>query len=581
MAKHAVKQDLNHESCRIERGITKAPSSHFIHFVITTRQAVSTVLRVLVRGLEKSEKDFEALSTGDAVQNGCFPNGGEQLLAYLNDPQHLKHLLGLSLPQSGKGPGAIEACSEEILKYSVNTASPTFLDKLWSTPSVPGIAGDLLMSVINSNVHVFRTSPALSMIEKHVAQELAQTFGLRGPYSGGINVPGGAAANQTALLVARNTRFPSSKTAGLHNMQRRVVIFASEAAHFSIRTAVQTLGLGTTSLREISTCPNGSMEVSALRAALHEAASAGEIPLAVCATAGTTVRGAYDTLQSIAQLCKEYNAWFHVDACWGGAAIFSPRFRDKLAGIDQADSIAYNPHKLLGIPQICSFVLGRDMRTFWYSNKVDAGYLFHQGTTSTSSKACQSDGCRSTANVTPVDEHFDLQYKWRDANHIIAAPDPNKVYDLASFTPQCGRRSDAVKLYFHWQYYGRDGIAKQIDIAFDTASYLAQQIASHSCFRLLGDVQVPGPQVCFYYVGRMYKRVASHDDEKHQNSYFTHLLSSGLLKRGWMIDYAPGSDKEGEVGDFLRVVCNRNTSLLVADGLLRALLCTVTEDLHL
>lgn len=556
-----------------------APNSLFAHMILTISQALSTVLAVLVRTLQNSTTDIESLSTGDAVQNGCFLTGGKSLLAYLDDPQRLEQLLGLSVSNFGQGLSSIEACSSEILRYSINTSSPTFLDKLWSTPSVPGIAADLLMSVINSNVHVFRTSPALTIVEKHVAKELAYLFGLQGLYSGGINVPGGAAANHTALLIARNMRFPHSKAAGLPQLQRRVAIFASEAAHFSIKTAVQTLGLGTASLREIISSSNGCMDVSALKTALDDAVRAGDIPLAVCATAGTTVRGAFDPLQHIAQLCKEYNAWFHVDACWGGAAIFSEKLRYKLAGIDQADSIAYNPHKLLGVPQICSFLLGRDMRTFWCSNNVDAGYLFHQGTTiSTSSKVCQSNGCEARADTS--DQQFELESEWRNTKDISAAPDPSKVYDLAAFTAQCGRRSDAVKLYFHWQYYGTAGLGRQVDVAFSTALYLAQNINNQACFRLLGDVQVPGPQVCFYYVGEGYKRMASHLDEKQQNSYFTRILSSGLLKRGWMVDYAPGSDRDGEIGDFLRVVCNRNTTVLVADGLLRALLQTVAEDIH-
>ncbi|OJJ07367.1 hypothetical protein ASPVEDRAFT_155234 [Aspergillus versicolor CBS 583.65] len=556
-------------------GTIKSTSSTEPMDATELQDGINTVLALLIRTLQTSKQDIEALSTGRAVPEGCVPMGGESLLAYLNNPQHLEQLLGLSLSRSGGGIGSIEACSTEILGYSINTSSPMFLDKLWATPSVPGIAADLLMSVINSNVHVFRTSPALSIIEKHVAKELAHLFGLGGLYSGGINVPGGAAANHTALLIARNIRFPYCRASGLPQLGRRVAVFASEAAHFSIKTAVQNLGLGTVSLNEIAASPNGCMDISALRTALDNAVRAGDIPLAVCATAGTTVRGAFDPLQDIAQLCKDYNTWFHVDACWGGAAIFSEKLRYKLEGIDQADSIAYNPHKLLGIPQICSFLLGRDMRTFWSSNNIDAGYLFHQDTAS----KCQSNGCGAGADTMNI-EQFELDFGWRNTKAIRAAPDPNKVYDLASFTAQCGRRSDAVKLYFHWQYYGTEGLGRQIDIAFDTALYLAWGINNQPCFRLLGDVEVPGPQVCFYYVGQGYERMASHSDEKRQNSQFTRMLSSGLLKRGWMVDYAPGSDKEGEIGDFLRVVCNRNTTVMVADGLLRALLQTVKEDMH-
>jgi glutamate decarboxylase len=363
-------------------------------------------------------------------------------------------------------------------------------------------------------------------------------------------------------------------------------VFASEAAHFSMFNAAQVLGLGAHSVKKIATTADGCMDTMALKQALDATVAAREIPLFVCGTAGTTVRGAYDTLESIGMLAQEYNAWFHVDACWGGAAVFSDKLKYRLAGSELADSIAYNPHKLLGVPQICSFLLGKDLRTFWYANSLTAGYLFHQDDSMLPSHL-NFLSATAAPQVKMVNDHaehpscFDwVHFNWRASKAIQGAPDPREVYDLASFTPQCGRRPDAVKLYFHWRYYGTEGLAKQVERAYDGAKYLAQLIEKEPALRLVGQVDVPCTQVCFYYAGVSPKGIKSDQELAGQNTYFTRRISAGLMRRGWMVDYAPGSGRKEELGAFLRVACNRMTTPSVAEGLVQAILDVVKVDIE-
>ncbi|GAB1194504.1 hypothetical protein APSETT444_003750 [Aspergillus pseudonomiae] len=548
-------------------------------------EAVESVLRYVTSFLRASEDDYNALTTEGHLSNGCYSTGNI-LESHLSHPDQLRELLSLELPATGRGLEDIASSTSTLLRYSVNTSSPGFMDKLWSSPSVPGIAADLLLSALNGNDHVFRVSPALTLIEKHVGEELAHLFGLGDPNSGGVTVPGGAAANSTALLIARNVRFPHLKEVGLHGISSpRLVMYASQAAHFSVFNAAQVLGLGSHSVKKIPTSKDGSMDPKALKQALDASLAAEEVPLFICATAGTTVRGAYDPLESIAKLAHEYNAWFHVDACWGGAAAFSNKLRYKLAGCEFADSIAYNPHKLLGVPQICSFLLGKDLRTFWYANSLTAGYLFHQDDSILPSELCPSpttavfEGKLSNNNGEKPSSFNSAHHNWRTSNAVQNAPDPREVYDLASFTPQCGRRPDAVKLYFHWRYYGTEGIAKQVEGAYDGAKYLARLIEKEPSLHLVGDVDVPCTQVCFYYVGASLKCTGSTQDMVTQNTHFTHLISAGLMKRGWMVDYAPGSGRQ-ELGDFLRIACNRMTTPCVAEGLVQAILDVVHSDIE-
>ncbi|KAI7969652.1 hypothetical protein EIK77_000899 [Talaromyces pinophilus] len=261
----------------------------------------------------------------------------------------------------------------------MNASSPAFMDKIWLAPSIPGIAADLLLSYINGNAHVFRVSPALTFVEKHVGKELAKLFGFNGPNAGGITFPGSTASNTTALLVARNARFPELKNSGLIAAAQPLAIFVSEAAHYStIITAAGLLGIRLASLRKNRTTEAGTMDSVVLKAELQAAVDAGHVPLFVCATAGTTVRGAYDPLREIGQLAHEYGAWFHIDGCFGGAAIFSEKLKYKLDGSELTDSIAFNPHKLLGVPWICFFfLLAKDLKNLWFANRLEAGYLFH------------------------------------------------------------------------------------------------------------------------------------------------------------------------------------------------------------
>ncbi|KKK13973.1 hypothetical protein ARAM_000222 [Aspergillus rambellii] len=524
---------------------------------------------------EAAENDVDSLETGNGLQAGSTPNH-TTLEAHVRED--LRSALALSLPTAGLGHTDLVSTAESLLQHSVNTSSPAFLDKLWSAPSVPGIAADVLLSSLNGNAHVFRVSPAFTFVEKHVGKELAKLFGLDGPYAGGITFPGGAASNTTALLVARNVRFPELKNSGLIASPRPLAVFVSEAAHYSMITAAGLLGIGLASVRKIRTTEAGTMDPAALKAELQAAVDAGHIPLFVGATAGTTVRGAYDPLREIGALAHEYGAWFHVDGCFGGAAIFSEKLKYRLDGSELADSIAFNPHKLLGVPQICSFLLAKDLKTLWFANRLEAGYLFHDDDLD-SAFGVNNIFNGNAANGSKQSSHSDnTNAHWRSSRGLLEAPDPNRVYDLASFTPQCGRRPDSLKLYFHWRYYGTEGIAKQVEAAYEGAQYLSKLIAASPSLVLVGkNYEVPCTQVCFYYDRPSSAVSLSEQQEAEQNTHYTRLIASGLEKRGWMVDFAPGSGRNGERGHFVRIVCNRTTTPTVCNGLMKAIL-DITAD---
>ncbi|KAI9643724.1 Glutamate decarboxylase 2 [Ciborinia camelliae] len=363
---------------------------------------------------------------------------------------------------------------------------------------------------------VCAVSPALSVIEKTTARAFANLFGFNGPHAGGISTQGGSASNTTSIIIARNNLFPETKQTG--NASHQFVLFTSAHGHYSLEKAAQMCGLGTNNVISVPVDPQGRMIPSELDRLIQKAKSENQTPFYVNATAGTTVHGSYDPFTEISRVCKSHNLWLHIDASWGGPAIFSPTHQGKLSGSHLADSLAVNPHKMMNVPLTCSFLLGPDLSQFHQANTLPADYLFHS-----------------------IEEGAE-------------------VWDLADLTLQCGRRGDSLKLALAWIYYGTSGFASQIDHAFSLASALAHRVSAHPHLRLVSETPPPCLQVCFYYAkGKQLGDV-------NRNTHITKEVAGKLLHRGFMIDYA-----SGERGKFFRVVVNPQTKWETLVGLLKAI----------
>lgn len=278
-------------------------------------------------------------------------------------------------------------------------------------------------------------------------------------------------------------------------------------------------GLGTDNVWSVPIDAHGRMIPSELETLITKAKDEGRTPFYVNATAGTTVLGSYDPFTEISAVCKKHNLWLHVDASWGGPVIFSSKHKHKMSGSHLVDSLAVNPHKMLGVPVTCSFLLGPDLRRFHKANTLPAGYLFHEDSSS------------------------------------------GEVWDLADLTLQCGRRGDSLKLALTWIYYGASGLEAQVDAAFEVAEYFAKKISVKEGFVLVSESPPPCLQVCFYFAkgGKL-------AESKEENTKLTSEIVGSLIPRGFMVDYAPG-----EKGSFLRVVVNRETRRETVDGLILAI----------
>ena len=490
-----------------------------------------------------------------------------------HEPAHLSAILSklLTTPSEPRGQDGFREDVEDILRYSVNTLCPGFMDKLYAAPLAPGIAADLILSVLNTNVHVYHVSPVLTLIEKQVTKALASLFGFSGPRSGGINVQGGSASNATSIVIARNSLHPNTKVNGNAADGLELVLFTSAHGHYSIEKAAMSCGFGSSAVISVPVdAKTGAIVPSELERLVIQAKEQGKTPFYVNATAGTTVLGSYDPFPEISAIAHKHNMWMHIDGSWGGSFVFSDRLRyHKLKGCELADSIAVNPHKMMGVPVTCSFLLAKDLKQFHDANTLRAGYLFHDSDL----ERCES---RYINGVGGTGEGLYRQLSREEScNGRLDEDTWQEPNDLADLTLQCGRRGDSLKLFMAWRYYGTDGYREKIENAYETACYTADLVSKRADMELVSEYPVTCLQVCFYYVPNG-KCVFGKDDGQNlppdfstaidedvllgnYNSKLTEKVTKQLVPRGFMIDFAPALEGQIAQGKFFRVVINIQT----------------------
>jgi sulfinoalanine decarboxylase/sulfinoalanine decarboxylase/aspartate 1-decarboxylase len=333
-----------------------------------------------------------------------------------------------------------------LLRNTPSAASPRFVNQLFGGREPVALAAELLAGVVNSSLYTFKAAGAQVLVEDAVLRRMQDAVGFTA--GEGTFVPGGSLANLLAVLLARNTAWPTARDTGCPAAAG--AIYTSTEGHYSIRKAAGMLGLGRQAVREIAVDDRGRIDVAALRDQLAADRRQGVTPLLVNATAGTTVRGAFDPLVELAELTAEFSTWLHVDGALGASLALSPVHRHLVAGLELADSVSWNPHKLMGVPLQCSALLVQRRGILAANLDESADYLFQSG-----------------------------------------AAD----FDPGHRSIQCGRRNDALKLWALWRHLGDAGWAKRIETQFELAGHAARTIAATAGLRLVESP--PSVNVCF------------------------------------------------------------------------------------
>jgi glutamate/tyrosine decarboxylase-like PLP-dependent enzyme len=270
---------------------------------------------------------------------------------------------------------ALRFAIEGLTRYSVNFRSPRYFGLFDPAPATMGVIAEALTAAFNPQLAAWLASPFAIEAERSLLRVFGTRFGFAAGATDGTFTSGGAEANHTALLTALTQGFPDLAEHGLRALPAQPVFYLSEEGHPSLLKAARATGLGETAVRRIPVDERLCLDVERLRAAIAQDRAAGFAPFLVVATAGTTSAGAIDPLAAIADVAAAERLWLHVDAAWGGGAALVPELRRELAGIECADSITFDPHKLLSVPFGAGLYLTRHADVLDTTFHVSASYV--------------------------------------------------------------------------------------------------------------------------------------------------------------------------------------------------------------
>jgi len=276
-------------------------------------------------------------------------------------PSTLAALLGdMPLPENGRSAELLLAETTELLfKHSLFNGHPKFMAYITSSAAPIGSLADLLAATVNPNVGAQILSPIATEIEKQTISWLAEFIGVPSN-RGGILVSGGNMANFTGFLAGRTAKAPKSiKTEGV-NVLDKLTFYCSKTTHTWIEKAAVIFGHGTNAIRWIVTDADHKMNNTILQETIQADIKQGYKPIMVIGTAGDVSTGVVDKLKEISIICKKYDLWFHIDGAYGIPAAIIPSMKKIFEGIEDADSIALDPHKWLYSPLEAGCTLVKD-----------------------------------------------------------------------------------------------------------------------------------------------------------------------------------------------------------------------------
>jgi aromatic-L-amino-acid decarboxylase len=258
-----------------------------------------------------------------------------------------------------------------ILDESIAQPRPRYFAFVGSSGLEIGTIADLLAHTYDINLAV--DARAATEIEHQAVRWAAEFIGYPSDAAGAFT-SGGTVSNTSALAAAREFALPGSRHEGIGD--RRVAVYCSQEVHYSITRAIEMLGIGSRNLRAIPLDEERGMRPDLLAAAIDEDRAGGITPVAVVATAGTTLTGAIDPLEAIADVCEARGVWMHVDGAYGmpAASVRPELFR----GFERARSVSVDAHKWLFLPKACGIVLVRRQEDLEASFAHEQGYLPHQ-----------------------------------------------------------------------------------------------------------------------------------------------------------------------------------------------------------
>lgn len=338
--------------------------------------------------------------------------------------------LDLALPENPSLDEDFVASLRALILHTPRTATRRFFNQLFGGRNGKAVLGDLLAVVLNNSMYTYKVAGPMVGVEKNILNQIARRIGY-GDASDGTLAPGGSMTNFMGMLMARDAHRENIRDEGV---QGKLILYTSNESHYSIPKNAMFMGIGRKQVRYVPSDDKGRMDAEILQKMIEEDKAQGLEPFLVIATAGTTVMGAFDPIDKLADVCEANKMWLHVDGAYCGAVLFSDRYQQLIRGVERSDSFSVNAHKMLGTPLSCSIIVVNDRQFLYDSFANDASYLY------------QTDG---------------------------------DDFNLGKTSLQCGRRNDALKFWTLWKAVGRKGLAEMVERQFELAQVARDYIRQH------------------------------------------------------------------------------------------------------
>ncbi|MBT2162885.1 pyridoxal phosphate-dependent decarboxylase family protein [Zobellia barbeyronii] len=326
-----------------------------------------------------------------------------------------------------------------LLNRSQQTQHPKYMGHQTAVPAPISALTGMVTSLVNNSTGVFEMGPASNAMERVVTDFTAKKVGYNSSASG-IMTSGGSLANLTALLAARKDKAPHNVWEEGHN--EKLAVLVSEEAHYCIDRAARILGLGDKGIIKIPVDHNFKIRTDLLPQYLDKAKADGLHVFCVIGCAGSTATGSYDDLDVLAEFCEAYNLWLHVDGAHGGAVVFSEKYKDLTKGVEKADSVAIDFHKMLMTPVLSTALMFKE------GNKIYRTFAQR------------------------------AQYLWD-------SPETEEWYNSAKRTFECSKPFLSAQVYLILKTHGMDIFEKNVNQLYDSAKLLSNLITAKPEFDLV------------------------------------------------------------------------------------------------
>jgi aromatic-L-amino-acid decarboxylase len=361
--------------------------------------------------------------------------------------REIRGRLDATLPTKGTHlDELLKVFRETVIPFSRQNAHPRMFGYVQSPGTPLAAFADLLASTLNANLTVWRSAPAPVEIERLTIDWIRQILGFNAE-AGGLFVSGGSMANLAAIAAARQTKKDSSG---------RLRIYASSETHFSIEKAAALLGIGRENVRHVGIDDHFRIRVEDLLAKITADLEAGYVPFCVVANAGTVNTGAVDSLTEIREIANRFQLWMHVDGSYGAFAVLAESARELFEGMDQADSIALDPHKWLYLP-------------------VDVGCVIYRVP-----EIARSAFAQEAEYTRIIGEKADEAFAFWD------------------YGPELSRRFRALKVWMVLKGVGLDSLTEAIESNLACARYFESMVQASDDFEMIAPVELS--IFCFRHV---------------------------------------------------------------------------------